>query len=395
MLYPNRLGLSIAFLCLGLGTSALADDKIDRVKEGLLDYDDSIYLGDALESYAGCIDGTQEWSLQKGSKGREFVQYSCTLKEGYGFTPQQTEYFLADTQILVQLLEGSIALYRNNPQYQEEMAELGDIRFRKLAQLAFDIAPTGQKLELQFSLSKRDESFELAYTGLEVHYNGQAPDVVGSFWINMDSMRQIYGDEALFSPELYPLSTEFCNEFLSSLIFARTEAKGDTANYRQSKGTTKALISTGERVPFPESSTQADDGYIDEDLVVAPDSIEGELTGSWKIHDTNYKLLVNLTEEPYFVDMYESGKRKFLAFVKVSSREADEITVMPFDPNSKADIDSQVMTFMMIRDPRVYGNASFQLNKRLPGTLLRIGPLHYKQIEHVKNTATQRKKKKK
>lgn len=172
---------------------------------------------------------------------------------------------------------------------------------------------------------------------------------------------------------------------IASPAFADDDDKIDLAI----KGTVPTKVSDGNDVKIPEMDFGADGDYIDEDVVERPDSIEGELSSTWYIDETSLSFVLNLIEEPYFVDVYQRDKRQFLAFVKIIDRDEKSVTVMPYDPETKVDLDTMSMIFTSTPFPSGIQKGTIEISTSEPSKITQNGLLKYSQIEHVKQTATQ------
>ena len=66
---------SAAFLLTGCGSN------VDLVKDGVMEFDKSITVGDAIDNYKACK--SVKWSEFTSTDKREVVEAKCTLKDEY------------------------------------------------------------------------------------------------------------------------------------------------------------------------------------------------------------------------------------------------------------------------------------------------------------------------
>ena len=123
------------------GLSGCGSD-IDIVKDGVVEYDDSIGVGDAFDNWKECKDS--EWTEWVTDNKKRIVQFNCNVN--YDKTEDTVRKYLTKEK-----------------NYSQENAE-------KLVQ---KYVPTAFQYIFQFTV-KKDDTFELSYAGNKLAYkNGQ------------------------------------------------------------------------------------------------------------------------------------------------------------------------------------------------------------------------------
>lgn len=147
------------------------------------------------------------------------------------------------------------------------------------------------------------------------------------------------------------------------------------------------IIARGAPVMQPQLGFASPDPAVD--LVARPDNIEGELSATWTLDCNESKVLLNLVEEPYFIDIYRQNQRHLLALVKIKARTPSFVTLVPYDPTTHTELKSEVLKLTALPKKDGLQRASLAVGKYHPVTLTQNGLLRHSHLNHVKHTATQ------
>jgi hypothetical protein len=137
-------------------------NQIDLVKDGTLNYDKSLTVGEALEDYSYFKDTS--WNLIEADQGRKVVEFSGTLN---------CKRMLEDLFLDLETIERGKTSLASGSHVEEVTAakiimdQVNKKWFRDYPELIEEHNFT-LNYDIQFLLSKSDDSFELAYTGLSL-----------------------------------------------------------------------------------------------------------------------------------------------------------------------------------------------------------------------------------
>ena len=118
--------------------------NIESVKQGTLDFDESVTVGDALDGYEFFAETA--WETFEDPQGREIVEFNGVI---------DLNAFIGQ-EFIRSFIFGMPLPSSTEPLTQEELRELL-INYKEF----------GYKARQQFLLSKRDDSFEIGYGALE------------------------------------------------------------------------------------------------------------------------------------------------------------------------------------------------------------------------------------
>ena len=143
------------------------------------------------------------------------------------------------------------------------------------------------------------------------------------------------------------------------------------------------VISSGPPVMQPQLGFNFAQDTIDDDVVERTDNIEGELSATWTIDLNGSKILLNLMEAPYFVDIYRDQQRHVLAWVHITARSANSVILLPYDPTTKAELYSEELRFTALPEQGGLQRATLEVGRYHAVTLTQNGLLKHSQIENA------------
>jgi len=148
---------------------------VESVRGGFLSGYDTMTVGDAFDGWSGCIDTS--WQAGETDRNEQVVQYSCAIPN---FEAAQTQLYDAVAAAVAEDKEGFEKQVNDMLAAQAMGAQIGGdttlmerlqngdryVSNKYLELLAFQ----GMNYIVEFTLSKRDDSFDVTFWGLEFVY---------------------------------------------------------------------------------------------------------------------------------------------------------------------------------------------------------------------------------